>query len=130
LQGGRIWVWIAAYGNVGAIMLPNRALVAGFACAIAGLVVPTITGHAQQSAAAITCTNPASGASWQIRIDYGKATVDAFPAKISRAEISWFDRKEQGNYTLDRKSGDLTATIASSTGGYFRRSRCTLEKSQ
>ena len=78
----------------------------------------------------MTCTNPASGASWQIRIDYGKATVDAYPAKISRTEISWFDRKEQGNYTLDRKSGDLTATIASSTGGYFRRSRCTLEKSQ
>jgi len=108
-------------------MLPNRALVAGFACAIAGLVVPTITGHAQQSAAAITCTNPASGASWQIRIDYRKATVDSHPATITGAEVSWFDPKDGGNYTLDRKSGGLTAIVASSTGGYFLYHRCRLQ---
>lgn len=111
-------------------MLPNRALVAAIACVAAGLLVSPITSDAQQNEAAITCTNPASGASWQVMIDYGKATVDSYPAKISRTEISWFDRKEQGNYTLDRKSGDLSVSIASSTGGYFRRSRCTLEKSQ
>jgi hypothetical protein len=111
-------------------MFPNRAFVAGIACWTLGFVVTAMTGHAQQSAAAITCTNPASGASWQVMIDYGKATVDSYPAKISRTEISWFDRKEQGNYTLDRRSGDLSVSIASSTGGYFRRSRCELEKPQ
>jgi hypothetical protein len=100
------------------------------ACLAAGLVVPPTNGHAQERGTAITCANPVNGASWQILIDYEKATVDSYPAKISRTEISWFDRKEQGNYTLDRKSGDLSVSIASSTGGYFRRSRCTLEKSQ
>ena len=51
---------------------------------------------------AITCTNPASGASWQISIDYDKSTVDSNPARISDAEISWHDAKDGGNYTLDR----------------------------
>ena len=68
-----------------------------------------------------------SGTAWQIRIDYGKATVDANPARITQGAISWFDPKDFGNYTLDRKSGDLTTSVASSTGGYFRRARCNLE---
>ena len=38
--------------------------------------------------------------------------------------------KDGGNYTLNRESGDLTASVASSTGGYFRHSRCRLEKSR
>ena len=84
---------------------------------------------AQQSATVVTCTNPVSGASWQITIDYRSATVDTNPAEISRGAISWFDPKDGGNYTLDLGSGDLTAIVASSTGGYFRRARCSLEKS-
>ena len=51
----------------------------------------------------------------------------SFPAKISRTEISWFDREEQGNYTLDRKSGNLTVIVASATGGYFLYHHCRLE---
>ena len=108
-------------------MLPNRAFVAAIACVTAGLVVSPITSYAQQNEAAITCTNPASGASWQVMIDYGKATVDSYPAKISLTAISWFDRKEQGNYTLDRKSGNLTVIFASSTAGHFIYDRCGLE---
>ena len=73
---------------------------------------------------AITCTNPASGASWQISIDYDRGTVDSNPARISDATISWHDAKDGGNYTLDRKSGDLTVIVASSTGGYFLYDHC------
>jgi hypothetical protein len=101
------------------------AVIAGLA---AYLAASTINCDAQESETAITCVNPASGTSWQIVIDYGKATVDSNPAEITRAGISWFDPKDGGNYKLDRKSGDLTASVASSTGGYFRHGRCRLEK--
>jgi hypothetical protein len=77
---------------------------------------------------AVTCTNPASGASWQIRIDYGRATVDSNSARISESEISWRDGRDGGNYTLDRKSGALTVVAASSTGGYFLHDVCKLDK--
>ena len=80
--------------------------------------------NAQAGATAITCTNPASGANWQIKIDYSRNTVDSNPARISEAKISWHDAKDGGNYTLDRKSGDLTIIVASSTGGYFLHHRC------
>jgi hypothetical protein len=108
----------------------NRVLAAGIACLAAGLAEPAITGHAQESGTAITCTNPVSGTSWQIVIDYRKATVDSNPAKITPAEMSWFDPSDGGHYTLDRESGDLAASVASSTGGYFRHARCTREKSE
>jgi hypothetical protein len=110
-----------------AIMFRKRLLAAGIAALAAALAVPPITGEAQQGETAITCTNPVSGTAWQIRIDYGKATVDANPARITQSAISWFDPKDFGNYTLDRKSGDLTTSVASSTGGYFRHARCNLE---
>jgi hypothetical protein len=115
---------------VGAIMFRNRVLAAGVAGLIAGLAVPTINGNAQESPTALTCTNPVSGTSWQIMIDYRKKTVDSIPAQITPAGISWFDPKDLSDYTLDRKSGALTAGVASSTGGYFRRARCALETSR
>ena len=110
--------------------MPNRVLASAIAGLAAGLAVSTINCDAQESETAITCVNPVSGTSWQIVIDYGKSTVDSNPAEITRAGISWFDPKDRGSYTLDRKSGDLTASIASSTGGYFRRGRCRMEKSR
>jgi hypothetical protein len=82
---------------------------------------------AQPGEVAITCTNPFSGASWQIRIDYDKRTVDSNPARISDATIAWHDAKDGGNYTLDRKTGKLTVVIASATGGNFLYDRCKLE---
>jgi hypothetical protein len=117
-----------AMGN--ATMFRNRVLTAGLAGLAAGLAAPAISGEALQSAIALTCTNPVSGTSWQIAIDYRTATVDSNPAEIGRAEISWFDPKDGGHYRLDRKSGDLTASVASSTGGFFRHARCSLEKSR
>ncbi|HEV2300427.1 MAG TPA: hypothetical protein VGR91_02545 [Stellaceae bacterium] len=95
---------------------------------LAGMLPPAARGQQQPDRAAITCTNPASGASWQVMIDYPKSTVDANPAEITPAAISWFDPKDGGHYTLDRKTGKLTATVASSTGGYFRHGRCALGK--
>jgi hypothetical protein len=111
---------------IGAIMFRNRVL----AIALAGLVVLTATGSAHAAEIAVTCTNPISGTSWQIAIDFDKATVDYNRAEISEAKIAWFDPADGSNNTLDRKSGDLTATIASSTGGYFRHASCGLEKSR
>ena len=74
----------------------------------------------------IICTNPASGATWRISIDYARATVDSNPAQVSATEISWHDAKDGGSYTLDRRSGALTVVLASSTGGYFLHDRCRL----
>jgi hypothetical protein len=74
---------------------------------------------------AVTCVNPASGATWQIHIDFSRHTVDSNSATISGTEISWRDAGGS-NYTLDRRSGALTAITASSTGGYFLHDRCKL----
>jgi hypothetical protein len=82
-------------------------------------------GYAQQGAKAVTCTNNSSGASWQINIDYDHSTVDTVPAHISDAEISWHTADGQ-NFKLNRKSGDLTVVLASSTGGSFLYDRCKL----
>jgi hypothetical protein len=112
------------------IMFQNRVLGAGMVSLALGLAAPTICSDAQESKTAVTCTNPSSGASWQIAIDFDKATVDSNQAEITGTKISWFDPADGGNYTLDRKSGDLTAIVASSTGGYFRHGRCALEKSR
>jgi hypothetical protein len=76
---------------------------------------------------AITCTNPVSGATWQIRIDYDHATVDSNAARISDSEISWRDASNGWYYRLDRKTGNLTVTLASATGGNFLYDRCRMD---
>ena len=83
-----------------------RPCAAGIAGLAAGLLVATANADVPQSTSTIICTNPVSGTSWQITIDYRNATVDANPAAITAAAISWFDPKDGGNYTLDRKSGE------------------------
>ena len=40
---------------------------------------------------AITCMNQASGTTWQIKVDYDRATVDSSPASISACQIAWRD---------------------------------------
>lgn len=104
--------------------VPRRLLAAAIAALAAGLLALPLSGAAQPPAI-LKCTNLVSGASWQIRIDFEKRTVDANPARIGRTEISWRDRTDGAHYTLDRKSGALTAVFASSTGGYFIHDRCT-----
>jgi hypothetical protein len=94
----------------------------------AGVLSPAVASGTPRGESAITCTNPASGASWQVKIDYDRATADSNPARINDAQISWHDSTDGGNYTLDRRSGELTVVVASSTGGYFLHHRCKLEK--
>lgn len=93
---------------------------------LAGLVaaIPVVTAKAQKGETAVSCTNPYSGATWQIRIDYDRSTVDSNPARINEATISWRDAKDGWNYTLDRKSGKLTVIVASATGGNFLYDQC------
>ncbi len=91
-----------------------------------GLAAAPLDGQPQPGAPLITCANPFSGATWQISIDYDRATVDANPARVNDAEISWRDAKDGWNYTLDRHTGNLTVTVASSTGGYFLHDHCRL----
>ena len=57
--------------------------VAPIAALAIGIAIPGIGDAAPPSGSTITCTNPASGASWQIKIDYAKGTVDSNPAQIS-----------------------------------------------
>jgi hypothetical protein len=71
------------------------------------------------------CVNPVSGASWNIHVNFDQKTVDANAARISDAEISWKD-SGGANYTLNRKSGELTQVTPSSTGGYFLHDHCKL----
>ncbi len=104
----------------------TRSLAAGIGALAIGFSV-LAPGVEAQHETAITCTNPVSGATWQIRIDYERKTVDSYPATISDSKISWADAKESSNYTLDRKSGDLTVVVRSSTAGHFLYDRCKLE---
>lgn len=103
-----------------------RFFVASLAIATPNLGVAA-AGSAATSAQGATCTNPASGTTWKITIDYAHSTVDANAAAISDAQITWHDAKDGGNYTLDRKSGKLTFVAASSTGGYFVQDHCSLD---
>ncbi|HTP91757.1 MAG TPA: hypothetical protein VMJ52_08490 [Xanthobacteraceae bacterium] len=104
-----------------------RSLFAGIGVLAGGLAAPALGIEAPHGEVAITCTNLSSGASWQIKVDYDHATVDANPARISDAEIKWRDVKDGFYYTLDRKSGNLTVVLASATGGNFLYDRCKLE---
>jgi hypothetical protein len=116
-------------GHAGTKMIPSRLLAtaAGIAALTAGMAVAATNSEKPPNETAITCTNPASGATWQIRIDYSRRTVDSNPARISDTQISWHDAKDSGNYTLDRKSGNLTVIVASSMGGAFFYDRCRLK---
>jgi len=105
----------------------SEVIVTGLAvAALAALTVGLAIPPAGAGETPITCTNPVSGTSWQIRVDYDRRTVDSNPARISEATISWHDAADGGNYTLDRKSGELTVIIASATGGNFLWDRCKL----
>ena len=104
-----------------------RSLMAFLALAAAAVGGGGVGRAATPAESAFTCTNPASGTTWQIKVDYAHNTVDANAASISDSKISWHDAKDGGNYTLDRKSGSLTFVAPSSTGGYFIFDRCSVE---
>jgi hypothetical protein len=101
-----------------------RLFAAGIA--VAGLVIGVCapSAQAQQGEVSVTCTNPLSGANWQLKINYDRHTVDGRPAEITERWISWYQAEEHGKYTLDRKSGELTVVTPSTTGGYFLYDHC------
>ena len=101
-----------------------RPVAWGVAALAAFAATAPLAAQAPPRALTLTCTNPASGATWQITIDYQRATVDSNPARVGDTAISWHDPHDGGHYTLDRASGDLTVVIASSTGGYFLHDHC------
>ena len=72
----------------------------------------------------VTCTNPSSGATWTIGVDFARRLVDSFPAEITDRRIAWRDTLHGGIYELERRSGALTVRFPSSTGGYFLHDRC------
>lgn len=111
---------------MGLLLLRTRPLAVVIAASAVSVAAPAISAEAQHGQAAITCTNPYSGTSWQIRIDYDGSTVDANPASISDSEISWRDATNGWYYTLNRKSGDLKVILASATGGNFLYDHCQL----
>jgi hypothetical protein len=73
----------------------------------------------------IKCVNVASGTSWSLKVDDRQQTVDGAPARVTAAAIAW--RNNGGFFDLDRSSGVLTFTNASSTGGYILRHQCRLD---
>jgi hypothetical protein len=75
----------------------------------------------------IQCVNSASGSAWTLQVDDGLKTVDGVPAHITAAGITWRDASSGGAFDLDRSSGILTFTNASSTGGYMLRHQCHLK---
>jgi hypothetical protein len=100
----------------------------GIGLLIFAMAATAVGGEVQRGEVATTCSNLASGASWQIKIGSDKDTVDSYPARINDGRPnSRHDPTDGGNYTLDRKSGELTVVFASSTGGYFPHHRCKLE---
>ena len=104
----------------------RRSMALAFSAWTFAFIASGVVALAQKGDIAVTCTNPFSGATWQIRIDYDRSTVDSNPARINDATISWRDAKDGWNYTLDRKSGKLTVILASSTGGSFLYDQCKL----
>ena len=118
--------WLRISDGLKRARFPGRARTAAIAALATVVVFPAFNCEAPAGEIAVTCTNPVSGASWRIAIDYDRRTVDSNPARISDAEISWRDGKDGWNYTLDRKSGALTVILASATGGNFLYDHCSL----
>lgn len=94
------------------------------ACVVMGFA-PALAGGPSALATEITfsCTNSASHAVWTVKVDDVRHTADGNPADISAARIAWRE-PGRGLYDLDRASGVLTYSNASSTGGYILIHQC------
>jgi hypothetical protein len=108
--------------------IPARSSPIVAAAFFIGICGPAAIAEPAHGQTTITCSNPASGTTWQITIDFDRRTVDGHAATIDDSTIAWRDPGDQGNYALDRKSGNLRVAVPSSTGGYFLHDQCKLEK--
>ena len=107
---------------------PKRLFAAAISAIGLALIAPAgLSAEPQHGAIPVSCTNPYSGVTWEIKIDYDRRTVDSNPADINDTTISWRDAANGWYYTLDRKSGKLTVTMASATGGNFLHDQCKME---
>src|ERR1700730_9505883 len=99
--------------DMGTAVILTRPMALALSVCLGALIMggDCCENQARAADSAIACTNPASGAHWQIRIDYERSTVDSYPARITEGKISWRDASDGGNYTLDRKSGNLTVVV-------------------
>jgi hypothetical protein len=105
----------------------RRGWVTNGGLGLAFSAMTTVAGWAAEAGVQhLRCTNPASGANWQVTVDLDHHTVDSQPAKISESWISWPDAK-QGSFDLERATGKLQFRNASSTGGYYLIYSCRTE---
>jgi hypothetical protein len=104
----------------------TMSLARTLSCVAAAAMSSAACGSVSAHAAAITfrCTNPKSGTTWEVNVDYDRGTADSFPAEITGNQIVWHDTLHGGYYYLDRESGALTFLNASSTGGYATHHKC------
>ena len=100
-------VWRSAFFMLGLIVLPSLA---------------------SADAKTLVCTNPSSGAMWNMTIDFDRSTVDSFPATIGDRWITWENTEQNHIYEYERSSGKLTMRGPSSMGGYFLYYRCAERK--
>jgi hypothetical protein len=110
-------------------MMFNRRYIAATIGFAIGLIASGTAASARPTVAEMICTNPASGATWPIEIDFDRHMVDSYSAQISDSEIVWHDPKAGGTYTLFRRTGELRFIGPSSTGGYSIFDRCVPAKS-
>jgi hypothetical protein len=109
----------------------GAAAYGGFAVTLA-LAVATLAASlgaagaqpGRQSKVAFQCTNPKSGTTWDVNVDYDRSTANSFPAEITNSQIAWHDTSHGGYYYLDRVSGALTFKNATTTGGYTLHHTC------
>ena len=111
----------AAYGGFAVTLGLAVALLA--ASIGAGGAQPARQSRADQFSQ-FQCTNPKSGTTWGVKVDYDRRTADSFPAKITNSQIAWHDTLHGGYYYLDRASGALTFKNATTTGGYALHHTC------
>jgi hypothetical protein len=102
------------------------AVTAGLSIAaiVLAMAAPSGSDPASADPTGLRCTNPVSGATWDVAIDPVKRTADSFPAEITARSIEWRDLAHGGRYEFDRASGELTVVYASSMGGTFLTDQC------
>jgi hypothetical protein len=102
------------------------AVTAGLSIAaiVLALAAPSGSDPVFADPTTLRCTNPFSGATWDIAIDPVQRTAGSFPADITDKSIQWRDSARGGRYEFDRASGELTVIYASSMGGTFLKDHC------
>src|SRR5258708_28041010 len=77
-------------GRQCALLRPTvlRRLATGIGALAAGVAVPPTGGEAERGETALTCTNLASGADWQINIAFDRSTADSKTARMPDAPNS------------------------------------------